>query len=186
MTRLWDLRWPGCQPLADQLRVSCAERWFRIHSLPESKRYAQTHEERTEVLLRHKAVLASLGAEEQTPVLTVTTEYSAQSDIEARLTGQDAVQPDAWKWLAVPGSDDADEPGWWQLYVAETPVSGLDGLLRLVADDGCRGVMLLPTDLSWIVHPYDGGADVFVQTAADRDSLRARFTDWLSAREDGL
>ena len=186
MTRLWELRWPGCLPLADQLRVSCAERWFRIHSLPASKRYAETHEERTEILLRHRAVLESLGVDEQTPLITVTTEYSRQSEIEARSTEQDAVQPGAWKWLAIPGSEDIDEPGWWQLFVAETRVSGLDGLLHLVADDGCRGVLLLPTDLSWIVHPYDGGADVIVQTPAERDVLRARFSDWLSTREDGL
>lgn len=50
LLRLWEQRWPDCPPLAHELKSSYEDRWVRFHSLPESKRYAETEDE-YEVLL---------------------------------------------------------------------------------------------------------------------------------------
>lgn len=51
-----------------------------------------------------------------------------------------------------------------------------DDLLRAVAD----------TELRRIHHPYDGGADVVLASAAERDELRERHAAWLSSHPSGL
>ena len=62
----------------------------------------------------------------------------------------------------------------------------LDPVLRAVADGILADVMIAPPDLSWIYHPYDGGADVLLPTNSQRDRIRERHRDWLSAHPTGL
>jgi hypothetical protein len=46
-------------------------------------------------------------------------------------------------------------------------------LLRYVANDHTQDVILAGQDLSWLYHPYDGGADVITASAQQRDILRS-------------
>ncbi|MFH9554158.1 hypothetical protein [Streptomyces sp. NPDC017435] len=62
----------------------------------------------------------------------------------------------------------------------------IDGLLRAVADDALAEVFIADTELRRIRHPYDGGADVILATAAERDRARHRHTDWLPSHPVGL
>ncbi|WP_425586206.1 DUF3885 domain-containing protein [Streptomyces sannanensis] len=41
----WESNWPGTLPLGHLLRSAWPDRWVRFHSLPESKRYADTEAE---------------------------------------------------------------------------------------------------------------------------------------------
>lgn len=84
--------------------------------------------------------------------------------------------------------DDAGWESWIHLYVSMSRWQDgeLDLLLRLVADDETRGVIIAPPDLAWLYHPYDGGADVITRYKGERDALAARHTGWLPARPDGL
>ncbi|MDP3157609.1 MAG: hypothetical protein Q8N23_33375 [Archangium sp.] len=110
----------------------------------------------------------------ETRVVTVTVRYPEEEYSPAL-----AAEP----W---PSPGVAEELGVGQLFVNEGPLSAVNGLLRMVANDECRGVMILPIDLAWIFHPYDGGADVITATSAERDLLSTRFSSWRSARPDGL
>ena len=177
LSSLWSERWGRTSPIGWTLRTCLPERWIRFHSLPESKRYAQDEAEHLEVLRRHHAVLEALGASIETRVLTVTIQFES-----GEMAG---VHPDAWHWRTI-HPEDEDQEGSWRLFVNEGPLSALSPLLRLVANDECRGVLILPLDLAWIVHPYDEGADVITATSAERDVLAARFASWRSARPDGL
>ncbi len=47
-------------------------------------------------------------------------------------------------------------------------------------------VFITDTELRRIHPPYDGGADVVLTTAAERDEMRARHAEWLSAHPAGL
>lgn len=60
LTDLWEGRWPMASPLGYELRVAYAEQWVRFHSLPESKRYAESDDEYAEILRRHRTVLREL------------------------------------------------------------------------------------------------------------------------------
>ncbi len=61
-----------------------------------------------------------------------------------------------------------------------------DALLRAVADDELLNVILAPTDLRWLYHQYDGGADIILATRDQRDALKAPHHDWLSNQQSGL
>jgi hypothetical protein len=58
--------------------------------------------------------------------------------------------------------------------------------LRAVADEALVEVFVADTELRRIHHPYDGGADVILDTPAERDGVRDRHTDWLSSHPAGL
>jgi hypothetical protein len=59
-------------------------------------------------------------------------------------------------------------------------------LLRYVTDDHTQDVILAVQDLSWLYHPYDGGADVITASTQQRDIFRERYPQWLSAHPTGL
>ncbi|MER5327113.1 DUF3885 domain-containing protein [Streptosporangium roseum] len=181
LTTAWRTRW-GRSPIAYQLRGRHADRWVRFHSLPESKRYADTEDEYEIILDRHHRVLAELGAEEGLYVIAVYFE-----DEEGRIS-PDPRHPGAVPWLAIEPGDDSPFEDAARLYVSMTSFDRriLDPLLRGVADDEIGYAIIAPLDLRWLYHPYDGGADVITPTARDRDVLKNRHADWLSTHPAGL
>ncbi|MFD7451567.1 hypothetical protein [Kitasatospora sp. NPDC059827] len=62
----------------------------------------------------------------------------------------------------------------------------IDHLLSEVADDKVVDVLITDIQLRRIRHPYDGGADVFLNTPEERDRLRDRHAAWLSSHPGGL
>jgi hypothetical protein len=192
MTKLWDLAFPGCTPEAAELKHSFASRWLRIHSLPGSKRYPETKAERQQVLGRYHEVLKQLGATPQSTVVCVEQTFSASG--RAQLGGN---PKGAWEWMSWDGSPEdppwpENEPHpdlyerWVHLLVHERTVSELDPLLTSVAANERCGVIVLPPNFAWAFHPYDGGADTITRTFRERNLLRERFAEWVSARPDML
>ena len=99
------------------------------------------------------------------------------------------VSTGARHWQSILTDDsEPDEPMWTHLFVERFDLAEprLEQLLRLVADFVTAGVLITDSEMRWIYHPYDGGADVFPATSADRDSLRAEHADWLSALPSGF
>jgi hypothetical protein len=198
LTRLWERRWPATPLAADELKSTHAARWFRVHSLPQSKRYADSDAERAEILARHHTVLKALGADATDAVLCVVARWGSAESVVHEDPDLERAHAGGWLWRSMPPDDaddiddDVGEPPpelnkrWCHLFVSEGPLSKWDGVLSLVADWRASGVMILTRDLSWIYHPYDGGADVIAPTTAERDQLRAQFASWLSHRSDGL
>ncbi|MEU6205846.1 hypothetical protein ABZ814_19960 [Micromonospora musae] len=189
LTDLWDQRWPECPPFAHWLRGRYPDRWVRFHSLPGSKRYADNEGEYAILLDRHYAVLSELGP--GAVLLVVTSEWTEGPATAPQMwPRRSEIAPSAWHWQTLL-EDPEEEPEYrtyTQLY-AETipwrPVA-IDVLLRAVADDELANVILAPTDLRWLYHPYDGGADVILPTREQRDALKAQHPEWLSQQSSGL
>jgi len=188
---LWRQRWSGPPRDAYFLR-GISDRWVRFHSLPESKRYADDEAEYREVLRRHRVVLDELvsadgGSDRRVVVVTCT--WSGTLLPVPRPAPVTAVLPSSRYWMSeIRDEDDEDGDVWTHNYVdvLELDDPRLDRLLTLVADDVTAGVMIAPPDLRWLYQPYDGGADVYAASAADRDALRDRHADWLSSHPHGL
>ncbi len=91
-------------------------------------------------------------------------------------------------WQSVLRESDGDDESWVHLWAGEIAWNPgcLDALLRLVADERAGDVLIAPRDFAWLYHPYDGGGDVVATSTAQRDALRERYAEWLSARPDGL
>ncbi|MBB5806655.1 hypothetical protein F4560_006423 [Saccharothrix ecbatanensis] len=170
----WNRNWARCDPAAYMLKQAYRERWVRFHSLPESKRYAETEAEYAIILERYNTVLNELFAGEDVYVIT----------------GQwrDDPKPQTDYWTTICTDPDPDDPTYWHVYAKRIPwtTGAIDPLLRDVADDVEANVMITDVAMTRIHHPYDGGADVLLPTSEERDVLRARHTEWLSRHPQGL
>lgn len=177
LSALWEERWSRTPPLAFLLRDSYPDQWVRFHSLPESKRYAETESEAAEILKRHHAVLDAIGPPDRCFVILARFASDRSPGIEL---------PDESHWLTIEEDDYLAEPA--RLCVGEMPYpsAAFDALLRAAADWEVADVIVGPEDLSWLYHPYDGGADVIAPSAAERDRLRTDFAEWLSPYPHGL
>jgi hypothetical protein len=181
LTATWRMRWGGA-PIAYEFRKRHADRWVRFHSLPRSKRYAETEEEYGITLARHHCVLAELGADDGLYLIAGYFE-----DAHGRIAVASA-HPGAVPWMTIqPDERSAFEiPMTLHVSTASGERSVVDPFLRAVADDEIAYAIIAPPDLRWLYHPYDGGADVIAPTAHDRDALKDRHPDWLSGHPAGL
>jgi hypothetical protein len=187
LTTLWDEKWPGCSKVPYELR-GMRDRWVRFHTLPASKRYPETESEYEVILRRHNTVLSELA--DGSKVFVVTAGYSDEMKPQAsdRSAETVAVHPDASYWTSVCIDDDPGCESYMHLYVSRMRSSSgcVDPLLRLVADDVIANVLVADVGLRWLYHPYDGGMDVITSSVAEREALKERHRDWLSAHPAGL
>ncbi len=186
-SEMWQRQWPERRAISYELRGH--GRWVRFHSLPDSKRYADTESEYLELLRRHRAVLTELAGSGHTgEVFVVTASYSGGTTPTPRAAPLCATFPNAVWWESHCTDDDPDFPSWTHLWLDRCPLSDprLDTLLRIVADDQARDVLLVDPDVRWVYHPYDGGGDVHASTQEQRDELKARYAPWLPSNAAGL
>lgn len=185
---VWQRRWPECPAIAHQLRACYPERWVRFHSLPGSKRYADDAGEYATILDRHNTVLTELSP--NVSLIVITCDWTGQNAPPVqRAPLQARLDPGGVHWSTVqPDPDEPDFQVYWHLFVSRrTWRPGiLDDLLRAVANDDLGNVIVGPSDLRWLYHPYDGGADVILPNRADRNELRNRHPEWLSGHPAGL
>jgi hypothetical protein len=170
----WNRNWARCDPTAYMLKQAYRERWVRFHSLPESKRYAETEAEYAIVLERYNTVLDELFAGED--VYVITAQW------------RDDPLPQTDYWTTICTDPDPDDPSYCHLYAKRIPwtTGAIDPLLRDVADDVEANVMITDVGMTRVHHPYDGGADVLLRTSEERDVMRARHAEWLSRHPQGL
>ena len=171
-----------------------ADRWFRFHSLPESKRYTDNEAEVQELLARQNAVLLDVVGEGGECVVVAGSydESPGMVDISAC--------PALSKYLvselaALPKQEFDPEPpeeGEAPLYLrlacgTHTLRRGLlDEVLLCVADCHIANFFVVSVERGRIFAPYDGGVDVILRDTAERDEFKSRYAQWLSARADGL
>ena len=174
-----------CPPLGYCLREAFVERWARFHSLPESKRYAETEEEMAMVLSRANTV-ASIVLGEDGPCWIVQGIYEdepAQS-LPLRLNGA-ALELDLAFQSDYCDPFVEDEP-LVAIYAATTTwhVSTFDPLLRKIANDEKRALWVSLRNAA-VFAPYDGGMDIILPTPEEARTLLDRFSDWKSPYPGG-
>lgn len=181
----------GDTPLrAIDLRGVHNSRWVRLHSLPGSKRYADTEEEYAELLRRYFAVLDELrGDEEILTVVTCSFSFAMSPRPVRRSSLLTGLLPRPRYWRSVSeGEDEGEEQAWAHLYVhrVHRHAPALRELFRAVADERAFDVMVTDSAVSWVHHPYDGGSDLILATPAERDRVSELFAQWRSPWDHGL
>jgi hypothetical protein len=174
----WVQSFGSVAPLGWQLRREWPERWLRLHTLPDSKRYADNEAEHAEVRRRQLAVAEEvLGAGK--PCWIVVPTYES-SEIPSRrfdeLSGLDLTR-------AFSRSADVGEVTFWAAH-STWQLAQFKEALRSISDDGLQA--LWAADDRSIFAPYDGGIDVITQSVAILARLKVRFSAWRSPRPDGL
>jgi hypothetical protein len=184
--RYWAKEYPASPPIGFLLREKYNDRWFRIHSLPGSKRYPENDGEMHEVLHRHNAVLDTLLRPDSAFVF-VTTGYSDEPTPVLPLLLQTDSTLSRSSTFAFTVPSDTGSP-YWHFFVSGLiwQRGCLDSVLTQVAKNTVADILVVGQRQKCVYHPYDGGADVIVEDDETRRSLGHAFSVWLSPRTDGL
>lgn len=190
LNKFWTESMGDCSTESHKLKHQFKNRWVRFHSLPESKRYAESEDEYKIIFSRHQTILEELTKQPGHLHLTIP-EYS--ETVTPNTPEQHLVnlckELTPWKSTSIADEEDKDEyPYYLHLHVAKIdyPNENLEKLFKLVADDELRNVMIICPESNWIFHPYDGGADVILKDSSTRDQLKTKHSDWLSSHPKGL
>lgn len=184
----WRRAFGDVAPVGFACREVLRDRWLRIHSLPGSKRYPKDGPEYAELLRRHNEVATGTLGAQGSCVLFVG--QFARSPGVPEATDLPSVDTGRWVGIAeLSASLDEEEGDDW-IRVAAMPVrwqSGrFDTLIRAAAEDKTGPLLFANLDIAQAYAPYDGGADLFFNTSESVEAMRARWSDWLSSRRDGL
>lgn len=191
-TDFWNAHFPETIPIQHHFKYDYSDRWFRIHSLPESKRYAETPEE-WQILLERQNTVATELLGDGSKIIIVTGEYNFKNAIEIHLL-EDATSMNQFEVTKLPPipmhqlSPDEFEDG--DVYIPRFTIETwfphkFDDIFRNIANDDLRAFFISIENKN-IVAPYDGGVDLIVKDEAERDRYKKKYNDWLSYRADGL
>lgn len=189
---LWTLNYPDTVPISYLFKHDYSNRWFRIHSLPESKRYADNEYEWEILLSRQNEIISDLFGIE-TPIVIVTGEYNWGDNRQIHVIDEEEifkpysfVRLDNIKLNNI-DPEQYDEPDIYRPAFAQTiwKPNYHDKLLREIANDNTRA-FFVSFDKNIIVAPYDGGLDFILKDNQTRDNYKEKYKQWLSEREDGL
>ncbi len=172
-------------PTAFQCRYTLHNRWLRIHSLPSSKRYAESELEKAEILRRHNEVATHVLGDASPCVLFITC-FHPSLDQETL-----ALLPASLELSLVPelqSIDENEDDSTIHIYAAELQWhrDSLDSLISAVADEEIEQIFFANLWRRTAYAPYDGGADLFLDSSSAVANTKHMWNSWLSFREDGL
>jgi hypothetical protein len=190
--KLWTNRYSDSVPISYTFRHSYPDRWFRIHSLPESKRYPDNEDEWIILLQRQNTIMTDILGNDS-KILIITGDYHFEGHTE--LHPVDDV--DSIKEFSFNKLDNVDLHKLWPDEYNDGQVfrpifcdstwapHKFDNVLRDIAQDSVRA-FFVSVDSDTLIIPYDGGVDLILKDSATRDKYKTKYTDWLSKRDDGL
>lgn len=187
----WSSTYPGTIPIPHYFKQDYADRWFRIHSLPDSKRYAETVEEWKILLHRQNTIITDLLG--NSSFLLLTGDYSWEGHTELHPLDEVKSIVDIPFVLLDPLDLNKLRPEEYETGQFYTPQfseqvwqpSKFDNLLIDIAEDSAKA-FFISQENNCIVAPYDGGIDIILKDNETMISYKAKYKDWLSTTESGL
>jgi hypothetical protein len=185
----WRSHFGDCPPAGFLLHETFPDRWLRIHSLPESKRYADTARDMSALLARHNTVASDLLGDGSPCVLVTKEEYNARVGRAARGHVQLA-RLGAEPLVVVTANNPDDTGSEWLIPLVSARIvwqpGALDDVLADVANALLGPFLIVSEATSRVYAPYDGGADLFLTSQLERDAFREKYAPWLSSHPSGL
>jgi hypothetical protein len=191
----WSNNFPNCPPVSHLFKWEFADRWFRFHSLPDSKRYADNQLEIDELLARQNTVLLDvIGKGEECVLVAGDWSESAGELINGSACPilADFIKyslPSISKQDFDPETEDDEfTPVFLRLAYGyhKLQEGSLNEILLCVADERVTNFFVVDFNKSRIFAPYDGGVDVVLRNTTERDDFKSKYSNWLSKRPDGL
>jgi hypothetical protein len=181
----WAKNFPETPPINHLFKHNLTERWLRIHSLPEDKRYATTAEEWVILKVRQNTVFEDLIPRKSKIYLVL----QLFSDKLAKLK-PNIGQNEYFKKLKFVDFEDLDYFDITQLWVDENLILHtffaeinleepyFDDILTAIANDEIRA-FFVPENGECLVAPYDGGVDLVFKDIEIRGFYQKKYENWL-------
>ncbi len=171
--QFWAENYPETLPINYLFKHNLKSRWLRIHSLPESKRYAQTKEESEALLNRQNSIIDDLILQ------------NAKINVVVNFIEIDSFLFQMFNFTNIGVFVDKDGEAVFQSFNFETTweTNGLNPMLLEIADDNLRAFII---GEDCLIAAYDGGMDLIFKDEPTKYFYKRKYKNWLSAREDGL
>jgi hypothetical protein len=181
----WQTAFPNCPPISYLFKRELSNLWFRAHSLPESKRYAENESEMSEILRRQKVLIEDMigTIDDCFLVCSFSNYYTKKFSSLSEFFNFDS-QPIPRKVFEPDDDDYFDEPCYISFGKRKIVFDEIKEMFVLVANDELRFFIFNP-NTKRIFAPYDGGVDLILETSAIRDKFKSKYKDWLSSHSDG-
>ena len=186
--KYWDKNYPESNPIGHELKSVYPNRWLRIHSLPESKRYAESDDEYQIILNRQNKLISELIGE-NSEMIIVSGQYEMKPTNNFSTELSEYGKFEKWRTIELHKiyPEEYEEDYFYDVYFRQETWerNSQNKLLKNIADDEFRAMFVCPKR-NCIVAPYDGGMDIIVDSEKRRDELKKEYKEWLSERKDGL
>jgi hypothetical protein len=169
----WNNLYPETPPINYFFKERLKKRWLRIHSLPESKRYAESKEEWDVLLQRQNNVISNLIDEQE--LIKVVINFIEIDNCLFK----------SFDFINIGVFKDMERETVFQSFLFETiwQANSLNPLLIMIAQDEMRAFIIAKDCL---IAPYDGGMDLIFKDGYTKGLYKEKYKAWLSKREDGL
>lgn len=190
--QLWTSNYPGKLPVSHLFKDDFPGRWFRIHSLPDSKRFPGNEDEWEVLLSRQNEIITDLLGI-GTSIFLVTGEYNRGDHRSVQIKDNlDVFKP--YRFISLDNVELYEiNPDEYEEHVIYRPAfSELvwkpyshNNILREIASDNIRA-FFVSFDKNVIFAPYDGGVDFVLKDIETVEKYKNKYYKWLSKRQDGL
>ncbi|OTG81607.1 hypothetical protein [Acinetobacter sp. ANC 4648] len=190
--QLWHFYFPNKVPARNLIYHYFKKSFIRFHSLPQSKRYAESVKEYNLLLTRQNQIITDCFGMD-TSIFIVTTKhfyhinghplFNIQKSLQYNLIPTLAIN----LHLAVPDyyNDASDK----DLFIMPFYVKTIwqpnihNDLLTKIADDK-TSALFISFEKNIIVAPYDGGIDFIIQDKYLKQHLKEKYKDWLPPQDN--
>jgi hypothetical protein len=157
-----------------------------MHSLPNAKRLPEGSEDEREIVRRHKTAADLVLGVNCALVLAFSNGYLGEDEPDAvKAFRPQVVQAWSDQWRHLPLAADFQEALFAASLFDRMP-GVLEPLILETAHGRTAPLLVVSMETGRVYSPYDGGADLFLETSSARDAVRAELATWLSPRADGL
>lgn len=181
----WRSHFGGSRPAAFLLREEIPNRWVRIHSLLESRKYADSDAEFHELESRHSEVAGRML--KSASCYLFWFHFGAEPDRSSEATLKTYFELDLVRIrdFDLDADDDCDS---LRFQVAPFPFSAhkIKKLVLGINDELVSNILIADLERFTVYAPYTGGADLFFPSAEEASSAKVRWKQWLSGRSDSL
>lgn len=189
---LWSIYYHNAVPISHLFKYQYVDRWFRIHSLPRSKRYADNPFEWETLLSRQNKIITDLLGD-NADIVMISCDYSLLGDEIAYLTDVNvALKRYAFTRLEPIDLHQLDPDNYEKDQIYRPAYSEIiwkpnahNSVLKQIADDHIRA-FFVSFHKNIIIAPYDGGMDFILKDSIARDKYKIRYSEWLPDSPNGL
>lgn len=180
----WRSNFGHVPPVGYYLRDAFPTRWLRIHSLPESRRYPKSWADWELLKGRHNTMATEVLGNPSACVLFLHY-YDSPIDLDSFEWSRDIALLEVPELRQASPQDPDVEVSILAAEVEWEP-GRFDSLIADVAEERASSVVVFSRASHQIYAPYDGGADLVVNSPAQVTALRSRWASWLTDLPTGL